>query len=61
MRDLVADLGGPGHDEAMAEIADLLAETLPPGHLVIQALFKGDLSDPATMELTAIRRLCAAR
>lgn len=54
MRDLVADLGGPGHDEAMAEIADLLAETLPPGHLVIQALFKGDLSDPATMELTAI-------
>lgn len=54
MRGLVDGLGRPGHDEAMTQIADLLAETLPPGHLVIQALFKGDLSDPATMELTVI-------
>jgi hypothetical protein len=54
MRDLVADLGGPAHDEAMARMADLLEETLPAEHPVIQALFEGHLSEPATLDWPVI-------
>ena len=54
MRDLVAALVGPAHDEAMARIADLLEVTLPPEHPVIQALFEGHLSEPATLDWTVI-------
>lgn len=54
MQVLIADLGGPGHDRAMSRIADLLAENLPPGHPVVQALFEGDLYESATLDLPVI-------
>jgi hypothetical protein len=54
LRGLVADLDGPRHDEAKAQIADLLAETLPERHPVTQALFEGDLSGPPTTESTMV-------
>lgn len=43
LRDLVAQLGGPRHDWAASRMADLLADSLPAGHPVRNALLEGDL------------------
>jgi hypothetical protein len=48
LRDLVADLGGPGHQRAVAQLADLLVEELPPDHPVRRALAQGYLFAPPT-------------
>jgi hypothetical protein len=54
LRGLVADLGGPAHEDAMARVADFLEATLPPGHPVTEALFEGHLSAAATLDWPVI-------
>jgi hypothetical protein len=48
LRELVADLGSPGHQRAVARLADLLVEELPPDHPVRRALAQGYLFAPPT-------------
>jgi len=56
LRGLVADLGGPGHQRAVARLADLLVEELPPDHPVRRALAQGYLlAPPATPDWTELR------
>jgi hypothetical protein len=56
LHDLVADLGGSGHQRAVADLADLLVEELPPDHPVRRALAQGYLfATPATPDWTELR------
>ncbi len=55
LRDLVAELGGPGHKRAVSRLADLLAEELPPDHAVRRALARGYLFAPAVADWTELR------
>jgi hypothetical protein len=54
LRDLVGQLEGPARKRAMARIADLLVEGLPPGHPVRRALVEGYLFTSATLDLAAL-------
>jgi hypothetical protein len=54
LRGYIAAMGGPGHKHAVARIADLLVEELPPEHPVRRALLKGNLYAPATLDWPAI-------
>ena len=47
---LIYELDGADQEEAKAQIADLLEQTLPGEHPVIQALFEGDLSESTTLD-----------
>jgi hypothetical protein len=49
----IAALDGPSHKYAVARIADLLVEGLPPEHPVRRALLKGDLFSTAAPDVTA--------
>jgi hypothetical protein len=55
LRDLVRELGGPGHKRAVTGIADLVAEELPPDHPVRRALARGYLLEPAVADWTELR------
>jgi hypothetical protein len=56
LRDLVAELGGPRHQQALAELADLLVEELPADHPVRRALAQGYLfAPPAALDWTELR------
>lgn len=56
LRDLVAGLGGPEHQRAVAELADLLVDELPPDHPVRRALAQGYLLTPtATLDWAELR------
>jgi hypothetical protein len=56
LRDLVAELGGPRHQQVAAELADLLVEELPPDHPVRRALAEGDLlAPPPTPDWAGLR------
>src|SRR6266567_8707806 len=55
LRDLVGELGGPGHEHAVTGIADLLVEELPPDHPVRRALAQGYLFAPAAANWTELR------
>jgi len=54
LADLVAALDGPGHKRAVAQIANLLVEGLPPEHPVRRALVHGDLFAPAALDWPAL-------
>ena len=51
---LVAALDGPGHERAVAQIANLLVKGLPPEHPVRRALVQGDLFAPAALDWPAL-------
>lgn len=56
LQDLMAELGGPRHQQALAELADLLVEELPADHPVRRALAEGDLFQaPAARDWTEFR------
>lgn len=56
LRDLVVGLGGPEHERALADLADLLVEELPPDHPVRRALARGYLfAPPATPDWAELR------
>jgi hypothetical protein len=61
LRDLVAELGGPRHQQVVAELADLLVEELPADHPVRRALAQGYLlAPPAALDWTELRVSLAA-
>jgi hypothetical protein len=54
LRELLALLDeaeGPDPDAAMSRFADLIEETLPADHAVVRALYEGDLSGPARLDV----------
>jgi hypothetical protein len=56
LRDLVAELDGPRHQQALADLADLLVEELPADHPVRRALAQGYLfAPPAEVDWTELR------
>jgi hypothetical protein len=54
LRGFIAALGGPDHKRAVARIADLLVEELPPEHPVRRALVEGYLLTSATLDWPAV-------
>ena len=54
LRGAIAAMGGSDHMAAVARIADLLVEALPPEHPVRQALLEGELFASATLDWTAV-------
>ena len=54
LRGLADQLEGPARKRAMARIAALLVEGLPPEHPVRRALVEGYLFTPATLDLAAL-------
>ena len=54
LKGFIAAIGGPDHKRAVARIADLMVEELPPEHPVRRALVEGDLFAPATLDWSAI-------
>jgi hypothetical protein len=55
LRELAAELGGPGHKPAVTRIADLLVEDLPPDHPVRRALAEGYLFAPGVADWAELR------
>jgi len=55
LRDLVEELGGPGHRRAVTAIADLLVEELRSDHPVRRALAQGYLFTPAAADWPALK------
>jgi hypothetical protein len=55
LRDLVEELGGPGHKRAATRIADLLVDELPPDHPVRRALAQGYLLAPPVTDWPALK------
>jgi hypothetical protein len=54
LRGAIAAIGGPDHMAAVARIADLMVEGLPPEHPVRRALLEGELFAPATLDWPAV-------
>lgn len=54
LRGFIAAMGGPDHKRAVARIADLVVEELPPEHPVRRALVEGYLLTSATLDWSAI-------
>ncbi|HMD94660.1 MAG TPA: hypothetical protein VKG80_18680 [Trebonia sp.] len=55
LRELVAEVGGAGHTDAVTRIAALLARELPPGHPVRRALSRGRLYASTPADWPALR------
>lgn len=54
LQGFIAAMDGPDQMRALARIADLMVEGLPPDHPVRRALIEGDLYVPATLDWPAI-------
>lgn len=54
LRGFIAAMGGPDHKRAVARIADLVVEELPPEHPVRRALVEGHLLTSATLDWPAL-------
>jgi hypothetical protein len=54
LRGFIGAMDGPDHMRAVARIADLLVEGLPPEHPVRRALLEGELFAPVTVDWPAI-------
>jgi hypothetical protein len=61
LRDLVGEIGGPGHTRAVSRLADLLVERLPKDHPVRRALIAGDLYAAATLDWAEITEMLQAK
>jgi hypothetical protein len=61
VRDLVGRLGGPGHDDAVSAITDILIDGLPSAHAVRRALAAGDVFQAPVADWPAITALLRDR
>jgi hypothetical protein len=61
LRGSIAAMGGPDHMAAVARIADLMVEGLPPEHPIRRALLEGELFASATLDWPAVTEALRGR